>query len=82
MEVRKNFFSHREVEDWNRVPSELTRAGTVKSFKNSYADHRAKLVDMEMGKTRTRVGPHLLLTLAKRLYLGHCESTYNNNNIK
>jgi hypothetical protein len=25
MEVRKNFFSHRVVEDWNRVPPELRR---------------------------------------------------------
>jgi hypothetical protein len=38
LEVRKNFFSHRVVEDWNRVPPELKRAGTVKSFKNGYEE--------------------------------------------
>ncbi len=25
---------------------------------------------------------HLLQILAKRLYLGNCESTYNNNNVR
>jgi hypothetical protein len=44
LEVRKNFFSHRVIEDWNRVPPELKRARTVKSFKTGYAEHRAKLV--------------------------------------
>jgi hypothetical protein len=44
LEVRKNFFSHRVIEDWNRVPPELKRARTVKSFKTGYAEHRAKFV--------------------------------------
>jgi hypothetical protein len=42
--VRKNFFSHRIDEDWNRVPPEEKRARTVKNFKNGYGEHRAKLV--------------------------------------
>ncbi len=29
------------------------------------------------GKQERECGPHLLLTLAERPYLGHCESTYN-----
>jgi hypothetical protein len=44
LEVRKNFFSHRVVEDWNRVPPELKKARTVKSFKTGYTEHRANSV--------------------------------------
>jgi hypothetical protein len=33
LEVRRNFFTNRVVEDWNRIPSSLKSAKTVKSLK-------------------------------------------------
>ena len=41
LEVRGHFFSNRVVEDWNRIPSLLKSAKTVKSFKNGYGHLRA-----------------------------------------
>ncbi len=32
LEVRKNFFSNRVVEDWNKIPASLEKAKTVTSF--------------------------------------------------
>jgi hypothetical protein len=32
LEVRKNFFSNRVVEDWNKIPASLKKTKTVKSF--------------------------------------------------
>jgi hypothetical protein len=43
--VRRNFFTNRVVEDWNRIPSSLKSAKTVKSFKNGYAHLRATMVE-------------------------------------
>ncbi len=40
-----------------------------------------KARENEKRKQERECGPHLLQILAKRLYLGHCESTYNNNNL-
>lgn len=34
LNLRRNFFSHRIVERWNRLPSEVKRAETVTEFKN------------------------------------------------
>jgi hypothetical protein len=45
LEVRRHFFKYRVVEDWNRIPSSLKSAKTVKSFKNGYAHHRATMVE-------------------------------------
>ncbi len=45
LEVRKNFFSNRVVEDWNKIPASLKKAKTVKSFKNGYAHLRANMVE-------------------------------------
>ena len=45
MEVRRNFFSNRTVEDWNKIPSEVKTARTVAIFKDGYAKHRAGLVE-------------------------------------
>jgi hypothetical protein len=45
LEVRRNFFTNRVVEDWNRIPSSLKTAKTVKSFRNGYAHLRATLVE-------------------------------------
>ncbi len=39
LEVRRNFFSNRTVEDWNKIPSEVKNARTVAIFKDGYAKH-------------------------------------------
>ena len=36
LEVRKNFFSSRLVNDWNDLPIEVRTATSVNSFKNQY----------------------------------------------
>jgi hypothetical protein len=45
LEVRRNFFTNRVVEDWNRIPSSLKNAKTVKSFKNGHVHLRATVVE-------------------------------------
>ena len=45
LEVRRHFIKYRVVEDWNRIPSSLKSAKTVKSFKNGYAHLRATMVE-------------------------------------
>ena len=40
MEVRRNQFSQRVVDDWNLLPYWVTQADTVNSFKNSLDKHR------------------------------------------
>jgi hypothetical protein len=49
LEVRRHFFSNRVDEDWNKIPSCLECAKTMKSFKNGYAHLRLRA---NMGKTR------------------------------
>jgi hypothetical protein len=44
LEVRRNFFTNRTVEDWNKIPSEVKNARTVAIFKDGYAKHRVGLV--------------------------------------
>jgi hypothetical protein len=44
LEVRRNFFSQRVVEDWNKIPSTIKMACSVKSFKERYKKHRAEMV--------------------------------------
>jgi hypothetical protein len=46
LKARKNFYSNRVVEDWNKIPATLKKAKTVKkSFKNGYARLRANMVE-------------------------------------
>ncbi len=40
LEIRRNFFSSRVVEPWNRKSAEVKAARTSKSFKKSYEKHR------------------------------------------
>jgi hypothetical protein len=40
LEVRKNFFSQRVPEDWNKIPPVVKNAETVKAFRNAYRKHR------------------------------------------
>ena len=44
LEVRRNFFSIRVVEEWNKIPSTIKMASSVTSFKNRYKKHRADMV--------------------------------------
>ena len=41
LEVRRNFFTIRVTEQWNRVPRDIKNQKTVDSFKNAYAKYRA-----------------------------------------
>jgi hypothetical protein len=50
------------------------------SINGTQIEFCGKHVVWRWGKQERECGLHLLLTLAKRLYLGHCVSTYNNNN--
>ncbi len=40
LEVRKNFFSQRVPECWNKIPQDLKQATTAKAFRNTYQKHR------------------------------------------
>jgi hypothetical protein len=40
LEVRKNFFSQRVPECWNKIPQDLKQATTAKAFRNAYQKHR------------------------------------------
>lgn len=40
LEVRKNFFSQRVPEKWNRIPPAVKQAPTAKAFRNAYQKHR------------------------------------------
>jgi hypothetical protein len=44
LDVRQNFFSQRVVEEWNKIPSSIKMASSVKSFKNRYKKHRVDMV--------------------------------------
>jgi hypothetical protein len=40
LEVRKNFFSQRVPDDWNKIPPVVKNAETAKAFRNAYRKHR------------------------------------------
>ncbi len=40
LEVRKNFFSSRVIENWDKIPSHVKNVKTVNGFKRSYKKHR------------------------------------------
>jgi hypothetical protein len=40
LEIRRNFFSNRVVEQWNKITAEIKIAKTQKAFKNGYEKYR------------------------------------------
>ena len=40
LEVRRNFFSQKVVDDWNKIPAVIKDTRSVTSFKKLYGDHR------------------------------------------
>jgi hypothetical protein len=45
LDMRRNFFTNRVGEDWNKIPLEVRKVKKVISFKNGYALHRARMVE-------------------------------------
>ena len=43
LEVRRNFYSIRVTDSWNRVPNEIKMMTTVEGFKKAYRKHRAEI---------------------------------------
>ena len=43
LESRRNFFSQRVVESWNKVPSTIKNSVSAASFKKAYMKHRSAL---------------------------------------
>ncbi len=44
LEIRRDFFSNRVIDNWNMIPSSVKNARSVTSFKLSYKNHRKDLV--------------------------------------
>ena len=44
LEIRRNFYSQRVPELWNKVPSSLKQAKTEKEFRNGYRKYRREMV--------------------------------------
>ena len=40
LDIRRQFYSQRVVDCWNRVPTDIKNSVTVKRFKNAYKKHR------------------------------------------
>ena len=43
LNVRRNFFTQRVINDWNRLPSHVVEAPSVNSFKNRLDDYLAEM---------------------------------------
>ena len=43
LDVRKNFFTSRIVNDWNKIPLEIRTAPSINSFKNNYDLYASEL---------------------------------------
>ena len=46
LDTRRNFFSIRVTEDWNRVPSDIKKMRSVEGVKNAYAKLGANIAPM------------------------------------
>jgi hypothetical protein len=45
LEIRRQYFSQRVVESWNKIPASLKLAKNVKCFKNGYRTLRDTMVE-------------------------------------
>ncbi len=45
LDPRRNFFSIRVIEDWNRIPADIKRVDNSESFKSMYRTQRAAQMD-------------------------------------
>jgi hypothetical protein len=45
LEIRRNFFSIRVIDDWNRIPKDIKNKPTAPSFKKAYARIREVMTD-------------------------------------
>jgi hypothetical protein len=44
LEVRRNFFSNRVIDSWNKIPNAVKNVESVFAFKRGYKNHRAAMV--------------------------------------
>jgi hypothetical protein len=44
LEIRRNFFTVRACNPWNRIPGEIRRARTAAAFKRAYAKYRDEMI--------------------------------------
>ena len=44
-DFRRNFYSHRVIDHWNKLPLDVKTAESVNSFKNSYDKLRSENTD-------------------------------------
>jgi hypothetical protein len=77
--VRKNFFSQRVPDSWNKIPP-CTEAGhhsedISQCIPETQANRRYHLMETDDDQT-SRYGAHDVLALYKRPYLGHGESSF------
>ena len=54
-EIRKNFWSQRVIDPWNKLPDEVKQAETLNAFKNGVDNLRQKQNNLVHGGQR---GPH------------------------
>lgn len=45
LDIRRQFYSQRVVEDWNKVPGKIKNSVTLNAFKNGYKQYRSNLVE-------------------------------------
>jgi len=43
LDIRRNFFSQRVIDNWNKVPTAIKNSVSVNSFKNAFKRHREQL---------------------------------------
>jgi hypothetical protein len=54
LDLRRNFFSIRVIEDWNRIPADTKRMDKSENFKAAYRKMRANQMDHAAGRESGR----------------------------
>jgi hypothetical protein len=54
LDIRKQFYSQRVVDGWNKVPTDIKNSVTVSSFKMAYKKHRGELEAATYRESRWR----------------------------